>query len=167
MTKITKEQATNVSQILRQAADELNELHAGEAYECPNNIKIEVLQKILSSLDLYIGKYVNRHNKAGDSYNKIIGFMINWHTSGPWHHLNAEDIHIICDRVKRYNKSYSSLHNELEFYHGEIWSLHEFVIWRDKGELTEDLTAQKEYYQAKSDAKQHHECCFVDKMLVW
>lgn len=157
----------NILQTLRQAEDLLDRLHAGETYECDDQIKIKVLQSILADLDLYIGKYVNRHNEAGDSYNKVIGFIIHWHTSGPWHHLNATDIHIICDRVKRYNKSYSSLYNKLEFYHGEIWSLHEFVIWRDKGELTEDLTAQKEYYQAKSNAKQHHECRFVNQMLVW
>lgn len=142
----------------------------GDPYETPDEVKIEILKEILPDVNLKIGQYVNRRNSAGESFNKIIGFKLSWndHFDEPYFSHNLIGIHIVCDRVKRYNPEYSAFYNEPEFAHGEIWCLCELLDWRDRGQIEEDSEkAQKDYEEALSTATKSRDCRYAYEMLSW
>lgn len=153
---------------MREIEEILREVNPGDDYKTSNEVKIEILKKVLPALNLRIGQVINRHNSAGDSWNKVIGFILNWQYDRGHYFVDDCNLHIICDRVKRYNKSYSSFYNKPEFFHGEIWAYCELKTWRERGDIVEDTAeAEQDFINAKASCVKHHDYCFVDQMLSW
>lgn len=146
--------------------------NVGNDFETPDEIKIEILKEVLPDLNLQIGQYINRRNEAGESFNKVIGFHLHWYNNPPHYggisaYLNL-GISIICDRVKRYNPSYSCLHNKPEFFHGEIWGISELLRWRERGDIEECTDKAKEDYEAALETVvRKHNFEPESKMLSW